>query len=254
MPVTLHEIVSFLDETLRIDTVKDYPAAFNGLQIENNGIVTQVAVAVDATRHTLEKAIESGADLLIAHHGIFWGGMQPITGWRKKTVETAFRGNLAVYAAHLPLDMHPALGNNAQMARLLNLRNTASEIECFGENIGIAGDFDGTLGELKHAYEHILESSVSGVMSDSPDTPAGRIVICSGSSAGEIYKLNDKGYRTYLTGETCHWAFGTAEDMGMNLMFGGHYATETFGVRAVGHLLREKFCLPHSFIHHPTGV
>ncbi len=254
MSVALQTVVSFLDETLRINAVKDYPNAFNGLQIENNGSVNRVAVAVDATRRTLEEAVTLGADLLIVHHGIFWGGMQPITGWRKKTIETALYGNLAIYAAHLPLDMHPKLGNNAEIARLLSLRNTESEIECFGENIGIAGDFDGTLGELKVAFERILGSPVFGVMSDSPDAPVGRIAVCSGAAAGEIYKLHDKGYRTYLTGEQCHWAFGTAEDMDMNILFGGHYATETFGVRALGQLLQEKFALPHSFIHHPTGV
>lgn len=254
MSVALQDIVSFLDETLHVDTLKDYPNAFNGLQIENNGIVTRVAVAVDATRHTLEEAIALGADILIAHHGVFWGGLQPITGWRKKTIETALHGNLAVYAAHLPLDMHHKLGNNAVIARLLKLRNISPEIECFSQNIGIAGDFDGTLGELKIAYERILGSCVSGVMSDSSDTPVGRIAICSGAAAGEIYKLHDKGYRTYLTGEKCHWAFGAAEDMGMNILFGGHYATETFGVQAVGRLLQEKFGLTYSFIHHPTGV
>ncbi len=254
MPVALQEIVSFLNDTLRIGSIKDDPRAMNGLQVENDGLVNRVAAAVDGSSKTIEAAIEAGADLLLLHHGIFWSGMTPVAGWWKKKLEMLLHGGLAVYSAHLPLDLHPTLGNNALIAKYLSLEDIAPEIHCHGEPIGCAGFFPGTLGELKAEFSRILKGSVGGVMSDAPDTPAGRVAVCSGAGAGEIYQIHAKGYRTYLTGEVCHWAFGTAEDMGMNLFFGGHYGTETFGVRELGRLLEERFGLPWVFIHHPTGA
>lgn len=248
----LADITSFLDEELRTASFTDSPRAQNGLQLDNDGGISRVAVAVDGTQRTIEAAIEAGADLLILHHGIFWSGQLPVTGWWKRKLETALRANLAIYAAHLPLDMHPELGNNACLARELGLAMRAPETDRHGNPVGMAGNFDGTPGELKAACERLLGGPVAAVLAGPPNEPVGRMAICSGDAAGDIYDVFARGYRTYLTGEICHWAIGAAEDLGMNLLFGGHYATETFGVRQLGALLERRFGLPWTFIHEPT--
>ena len=168
----LKDIVNLLDTTLDIGRIPDAPQAMNGLQIENDGTVTKIAAAVDGSQSTIEAAVAMGADLLILHHGIYWPGLQPITGWWKKKIQTALGNNLAIYSAHLPLDMHPELGNNACIAHALGLENTHPEITYNGIKIGIRGTYPGTLGELQTRYEEILGSPVTGIISDDLSSPA----------------------------------------------------------------------------------
>ena len=249
----LHEIVELLDATLRPAEIPDAPVALNGLQVENDGRVTKVALAVDGSQKTLDDAVAAGADLLLLHHGLYWAGLRPLTGWWKRKVETCLRHNLAVYAAHLPLDLHPELGNNACLARELGLRDPQPELSCKGVKIGMAGEFPGTVGELRERYAAATGAVVTGVVHDAAQ-PAGRVLVCSGGGGPEIYAAAALGYTTYLTGEENHWVLNAAQDMGVNLLFAGHYATETFGVRALGRMLAGRFGLPTIFIHNPTGL
>lgn len=253
MKTTLSEIVSLLDTTLRVSEIKDASVAMNGLQVENNGTVSKVALAVDGSQQTIDAAISAGADLLVLHHGIFWCGLQPIAGWWKHKVESCLHNNLAIYSAHLPLDLHPELGNNAGIARALGLRDIQPEVDYHGTLIGLSGVFQGTVDELRARYAEITASTVTGVV-HTGSIPAGRIALCSGGGGEEIYQMHAKGYQTYLTGEENHWVSNAARDMGVNILFAGHYATETFGVKAVGRLLEEKFALPTVFIDNPTGM
>ena len=248
MMTKLEDIVTLLDATLRTGEVKDAPVALNGLQVENDGCVRKVALAVDGSQRTLDAAVAAGADLLVLHHGLFWCGLRPLTGWWKRKVETCLRANLAVYAAHLPLDIHPELGNNAQLAAALGLQDIRPELEyCY------SGVFPGTVAELRDRYAAVTGCPVTGPM-PTPDAPAGRVMLCSGGGGPEVYAVQKLGYQTFLTGEENHWVSYTAEDMGMNLFFAGHYATETFGVKALGRLLEERFGLPVVFLDNPTGM
>ena len=249
----LQDITELLDSTLRIAEIKDASVALNGLQVENNGSVTKVAVAVDGSQKTIEDAIAAGADLLILHHGIYWCGLRPMTGWFKKKIETCLKHNLAVYGAHLPLDLHPELGNNDRIAAALGLTDCTPEVNYHGVNIGIAGTFNGTVGELRAKYAAITGSQVTGIVHDT-NAPAGKVAVCSGGAGDEIYQMQEKGYGTYLTGEENHWVSNAAQDMGINILFAGHYATETFGVKALGALLEQQFGLPIVFIDNPTGM
>lgn len=244
----LEDIVNLLDTTLRVKDVKDAPVALNGLQVENNGEVHKVALAVDGSQRTLDAAVAAGADLLVLHHGLYWCGLRPLTGWWKRKVETCLQANLAVYSVHLPLDIHPELGNNARLAQALGLQETQQELEYC-----LSGVFPGTVAELRARYAEVTGSEITGSM-QSPDEPAGRVVICSGGGGPELYAVQKLGFRTFLTGEENHWVTYTAEDMGMNLFFAGHYATETFGVKALGELLSERFGLPVVFLDNPTGM
>ncbi len=242
-----------LDSTLRIAEVKDAPVALNGLQVENNGQVTKVALAVDGSQKTIEAAIAAGADLLILHHGIYWCGLIPMTGWFRKKICTCLEHNLAVYGAHLPLDMHPELGNNAEIAAALGLKDCSPEVNYKGTLIGRSGEFCGTVGELRAKFAEICGGEVTGYVAN-PDAPAGRVAVCSGGAGDSVYEMHAKGYSTYLTGEENHWVVNAAEDCGINILFGGHYNTETFGVKALGRLLEQKFGLPTVFIDNPTGM
>lgn len=250
---TLTSITELLDSTLRVADIKDAPMALNGLQVENNGTVTKVALAVDGSQKTIDDAIAAGADLLILHHGIYWCGLRPMTGWFRKKILTCLEHNLAVYGAHLPLDMHPELGNNAEIARALGLQDCRPEVDYHGTLIGRSGEFPGTVRELKEKYADICGCPVTGHICNEKE-PAGRVAICSGGAGDVIYQMHEKGYRTYLTGEENHWVTNAAADMNMNILFAGHYATETFGVKALGRLLDERFNLPTVFIDNPTGM
>lgn len=250
---TLQDITNLLDSTLRIAEVKDAPVALNGLQVENNGQVTKVALAVDGSQKTIEAAITAGADLLILHHGIYWCGLIPMTGWFRKKICTCLEHNLAVYGAHLPLDMHPELGNNAEIAAALGLKDCSPEVNYKGTLIGQSGEFCGTVGELRAKFAEICGGEVTGYVANA-DAPAGRVAVCSGGAGDSVYEMHAKGYSTYLTGEENHWVVNAAEDCGINILFGGHYNTETFGVKALGRLLEQKFGLPTVFIDNPTGM
>lgn len=249
----LQHITDLLDTTLRIREIKDASVALNGLQVENNGQVTKVALAVDGSQKTIEDAIAAGADMLILHHGIYWCGLRPMTGWFKKKIETCLQHNLAVYGAHLPLDLHPELGNNAGIARALGLSDCTPEVDYHGTLIGVAGTFNGTVAELREKYAAITGSSITGFVQDA-SVPAGRVAVCSGGAGDVIYQMHEKGYRTYLTGEENHWVVNAAQDMGVNILFAGHYATETFGVKSLGKLIETQFGLPTVFIDNPTGM
>lgn len=251
--IQLSDITALLDGTLRVRDIRDASVALNGLQVENNGTVSRVALAVDGSQQTIEAAVAVEADLLLLHHGIFWCGLQPLTGWWKKKVTTCLNANLAVYAAHLPLDLHPELGNNAGIARGLGLTDVQPEVDYHGTLIGLSGCFAGTVGELRAAYAALLGVHVTGVVHDE-NAPAGRVALCSGGGGEEIYQMHAKGYGTYLTGEENHWVSNAARDMGLNILFGGHYATETFGVKSLGALLEKQFGLPSVFIDNPTGM
>lgn len=249
----LSDITTLLDNTLRIREIKDASVALNGLQVENNGQVTKIALAVDGSQKTIEDAVSAGADLLILHHGIYWCGLRPMTGWFKKKIETCLRHNLAVYSAHLPLDLHPQLGNNAGIAQALGLQDCTPEVDYHGTLIGIAGTFNGTVAELKQRYAQITGSPITGYIARA-NAPAGRIAVCSGGAGDVIYQMHEKGYKTYLTGEENHWVVNAAQDLGVNILFAGHYATETIGVQALGKLLEATFGLPTVFIDNPTAM
>ncbi|MFI3244441.1 MAG: Nif3-like dinuclear metal center hexameric protein [Akkermansia sp.] len=251
--VPLSEIVTLLDSELRVKEIKDASVAMNGLQVENDGQVSKVAIAVDGSQKTIDDAIAAGADLLLLHHGIYWSGLRPMTGWWKKKIVSCLDSNLAIYSAHLPLDLHPSLGNNAQLCDALGLRDCQPEVDYHGTMIGQSGFFDGTIGELKAKFAEVSGAPVTGFIHDA-SAPAGRIAICSGGAGDEIYQIQAKGYSCYLTGEENHWVRNAAEDMDFSILFAGHYATETFGVKALGRLLEERFGLPCIFIDNPTGM
>jgi dinuclear metal center YbgI/SA1388 family protein len=224
-----------------------YPTAVNGLQVENSGAVSKVAVAVDGCEATIKMAVEEGADLLIVHHGLFWSGLAPVTGALYRKLKLALDHNLAIYSMHLPLDAHPEWGNNALLCDALDLPERSPFLE-IGWQTELEIDREALRGRLQKA--------VGGPVHLAPGGPqiCHRIGVVTGGAGGEIYKAAAEGVDTFITGEGTQWTYTAAEEAGVNLFYAGHYATETFGVCALGQYLQDNFGLPWQFLDHPTGL
>jgi dinuclear metal center YbgI/SA1388 family protein len=240
----LSQIVSYADEHLRIREIDDWPNALNGLQVENSGAATKIGAAVDASTRTIDLAVARGVNFLIVHHGLFWPGLQPIAGGRRRMLEQILQNDLALYSVHLPLDIHSVLGNNARLAAALEFENTEPFFEAKGQSIG-----------LKTRTQR-LEASLGGPIKIFAAGPVQTksIGLITGGAGSEIYAVAREGVDTFITGEAPHWAAVAAEELGINLLLGGHYATETFGVKALAAHLSDRFHLPWEFIDSPTGL
>ena len=253
MPKTaLHDIVRYSDHLLRTEEVNDYSGAVNGLQVENRGTVTRIAAAVDASLSTIRLAIAARADLLVVHHGLFWSPRQPWTGKTCEMFRLLMDGDLAIYSSHLPLDLHPKLGNNVQLCTDMGFKNPKPFFYDKEQNIGLQVRAKLSLEEVKQR----LKIAVGGEPLLIPGGPAicRRIGIVTGGAGNELKRAAAEGVDTFITGEGAHWTYALAEELGLNVLYGGHYATETFGVKALARDLSRRFDLPWSFLDYPTGL
>jgi dinuclear metal center YbgI/SA1388 family protein len=249
---SLSDIVNYTNDFLRIREIGDWDNALNGLQIENSGGITKIGAAVDASTRVLEAAAKQNVDLLIVHHGLFWPGLQSVTGVLRRQLELAFENNIALYSAHLPLDLHPQVGNNAQLAAALGLRLNQPFFEEKGQLIGLKARASLPRDELSRKLQKALSGPVKAFMLGPKKTET--IGIVTGGAGSEIYKVAQEGIDTFITGEAPHWAAVAADELGMNLLLGGHYATEVFGVKALAAHLSKRFKIPWVFIDCPTGM
>jgi dinuclear metal center YbgI/SA1388 family protein len=249
---TLQTIVAYCDKILRVSEIADWDNALNGLQIENSGRVLRIGAAVDASTRTFNLAVDRGVDFLIVHHGLFWPGLQPVTAGLRRQLQIAFKRDLALYSAHLPLDVHPKLGNNALLAAAIGLRPAEPFLQEKGEMVGVRSKTSRSRDDLLAQLRKTLGGDVHAFNFGPAKTRA--IGIVTGAGGSEIYRVAAEGIDTFITGEAPHWAAVAAEELGMNLFLGGHYATETFGVKALAAHLSKKFNLPFEFIDCPTGL
>lgn len=254
----LREVVAYLDAQLRTADVPDYPPAVNGLQLANEGEVTRVAAAVDFSLRAVHGAVSAGADLLLVHHGMFWSGAQPIRGPQYERIATLIRNDVAVYASHLPLDVHPTLGNNALLARELGLTPAAGFARFQTIEVGVRGECDLPTIELADRARHFAARH-GGTVVVTPHTPARRtraFGICTGAGASSetIREALSLGIDTLIVGEGPHHTGVEAADLDLTIIYAGHYATETLGVQAIGAALEREFGLPWSFLDLPTGL
>jgi dinuclear metal center YbgI/SA1388 family protein len=250
--VSLEEVVSFLDAELRTAEIADYPGALNGLQLGGGGEIPRFIAAVDASLPVIEAAAAGGPGLLLVHHGMFWQGAQPLTGAFYKKVKAAMDAGLAIYSSHLPLDFHPQWGNNALLAKAIGLENLRPFMETKGRAMGVRGDWRGSREELRTR----LAAAVGGPVHVCPGGKEGILTVgvVTGGAGSEVVKAASDGVDAFVTGEGPHWSYPLAEELGMNVFYAGHYATETFGVKALAAMLGERHGLPHSFTDHPTGL
>lgn len=248
----LQEIVAFLDAELKISEIPDYSGAVNGLQLENGGTVTKVAAAVDASLPVVEAAVADGANLLVVHHGMFWQGTQPLTRAFYRKIKAAMDGGLAIYSAHLPLDVHPELGNNALMLKALGFEPSGTFFDWKGTRLGLIAEVEISRDSLISKVSEAVSSSVH-VCPGGPEMVR-KLGLVTGGAGSEVARCNAEGIDTFITGEGPHWSYPLAEELGVNLVYAGHYATETFGVRALADRVARDFGLEQCFIDRPTGL
>ncbi len=272
---SLTEIVGYTDNFLRIREVGDWDNALNGLQIENSGQVTRLGAAVDFSTRVLTEAAKRNVDLLIVHHGLFWSGSRRITSALRRQLQLAFENDIALYSAHLPLDIHSKVGNNAQLVAALDLpfgvrghvrafksgdpalagpqsKSAQPFLEEKGQPVGLKARASMPRSDLVRKLRKALGGPVK-VFNFGPKQTR-TIGIVTGGAGSEIYRVAQENIDTFVTGEAPHWAAVAAQELGMNLLLGGHYATEVFGVKALAAHLSKRFGIPWEFIDCPTGL
>ena len=252
------EIGAFLDRVLRTGEIPDYPGAVNGLQLASSAEIRRVAAAVDFSRTVVRKAVGAGADLLLVHHGMFWGAPQPITGSRYETLALLIENQLAVYSSHLPLDLHPEFGNNALLARELGLEPTGGFASFKNTVIGVSGNSDLSTAELARRASKFASERGGKLVSTGfeQDRVTRRWGICTGAGADSdtIREAVQRGIDTIIVGEGPHHTAVAAGDLDLVILYAGHYATETLGVRALAEHVAAAYKVECCFIDAPTGL
>jgi len=256
--VPLAEIAAHLDTVLRTSEIPDYPGALNGVQVENTDPVHRVAVAVDASLQTIQGAIDDGANLLIVHHGLFWAGTQPLRGRIYDRFRRLITNDIAVYSSHLPLDLHPTLGNNVLLAHALGLDPTEGFARFQSIMVGVMGNADIDTAALVDRAGAIARAE-GGTLVTAGVTSGRRTrrwAICSGSGASSdtLREAAAAGVDTLIVGDGAYHTGVEGPELGIVVLYAGHYATETFGVRALGKELERRFDLPWTFVTAPTGL
>jgi dinuclear metal center YbgI/SA1388 family protein len=249
---SLSAVAAYCRNRLRPAIFNDYEGAANGLQVENSGAVTKIAAAVDASLATVNMAAAARADLLLVHHGLFWGPTTPWTGPRRALLQSLIGNDIAVYSCHLPLDAHRQLGNNALLCAALGFVKLKPFFVEKGRALGWQ-----TRANVGRA---VLAAKIERTLGRAPVLlPGGpercrRIGVVTGAAGSRLRLAAAEGVDTFITGEGPHWTGALAEELGVNVFYGGHYATETFGVKALAAELSKKFHIPWVFLDHPTGL
>ncbi len=257
-PVPLATIASHIDALLRVRETPDYPPALNGVQVEHRGPVTKLAAAVDTSARTIRAAIDAHANMLLVHHGLFWGGLQPLTGPHYARVRMLLDHDVALYSAHLPLDAHPTFGNSVLLAREIGLEASAGFARHETIDCGVRGKSDVATAELVSRLNRFAKSHGGSAIASAstPERRTNHWAICSGAgvNADTIREAVEHGVDTLISGEGPHWSAVDAEEKGLVIVYAGHYATETLGVRALAEELSATFSVPWTFIDAPTGL
>ncbi|MCE2455473.1 MAG: Nif3-like dinuclear metal center hexameric protein [Gemmatimonadetes bacterium] len=256
----LSSLVEYLDRYLGVADHPDYPGALNGLQVDagrdataGGNEIRRVAVAVDASIASIRAASRSAADLLVVHHGIFWGGSKPLVGRHGRRIALLFDSRLSLYSSHLPLDSHSETGNCALLCEALGLTKEGRLGSYKDKQIGWWGRTPEPIGPAE--LVGLLEKVVHGPVGHVPGRGGkiDRVGVVTGSGGGFLEEACNLDLDALVTGEAGHHASLDAKELGIHLLLGGHYATETFGVKAIGVHLEERFGIPYTFIDHPTG-
>ncbi len=246
------EIIAYLNPLLEIETIKD--ASCNGLQVQGADAVSAVGLAVDACMATYKKAVQKKCQMLLVHHGMIWTGLTSITKAVHAQVAYLIKQNLNLYAAHLPLDMHPVFGNNILLVNMLN----ATDIKPFGAYHGAMIGFEAslcapmTIDELGGFYSKRLQGTYSKLAFGKKKIRS--IAVVSGGGSDAMGEAIDKNIDCFITGESSHWNHHAALEGSLNVLYLGHYHSETLGVKALGRHLEKQFGIRSVFLDEPTLI
>ncbi|MGO2479347.1 MAG: Nif3-like dinuclear metal center hexameric protein [Pseudoalteromonas sp.] len=230
-----------LNTILQPDSIKDFCP--NGLQVEGRMKIKKIVTGVTASQALIDAAIEQGADTILVHHGYFWKGeSQPITGMKKRRISALLANDINLFAYHLPLDVHPEIGNNAQLAKLLDIE-LETGLEPVNNSVAVKG-------RLKQAMSgEQFAAKITQVLRREPLTslvrnePIETIALCTGGGQGYIDLAASQGVDAYLTGEASEQTIHSSREQDIDFFAAGHHATERYGVKALGELL----ALEHGF-------
>jgi len=250
--ISLASVTQALDQLFLDPGVPDYPDAYNGLQLENRGTVTKIAAAVDLSLATARAAAAAEADFLLVHHGLFWGGTRPWVGRTYRRLDVLVRSGIAVYAAHLPLDAHPTIGNNALFLAELGVVPEGRFGRYRDHDIGWWGTAGITREELTARVRRVVNGEVF-VMPFGPEVVQ-RVGVVTGGAGSMIADAHAAGLDAFVTGEGPHHTYFDAQELGITAIYAGHYATETLGIKATADLIASRFGLPWVYIDFPTGL
>jgi dinuclear metal center YbgI/SA1388 family protein len=252
------EVVTYLDQILETSTVPDFSNAINGLQLENRGTISKAAASVDFSLRAVNRAIEEKADFLILHHGMFWSGLRPITDSSYSKLRLLIENNVAVYSSHIPLDRHPQFGNNVLLSRELGLEPSGDFAMYKGIPIGVRGEADAATSEIVERCRAFSRKHGGDVIATGFDTArrTRHWGMCSGAGASSetLDEARSLGVDTLIVGEGPHHTAVQADELGIVVIYAGHYATETLGVAALAKHIAEKFGIGWTTIHAPTGL
>ena len=247
----LSDLVCYLDNSLSIHDVPDFEGAHNGIQIEGGKKVSRIGSSVDFSLSVIKKCVEKEIDFLLVHHGLFWNGIQPISGKFREILEICFSSKLSVYSAHLPLDIHPSFGNNILLAKQIGMKNPQSALPWRSVHLGLKEEMHLSLSSLLKSLKSCGCDHFTGGAFYAGSV--GKVAVSTGSAGSHIIQAHEEGINTFITGEGSHWNVVFAENVGMNLIFAGHYETEIFGVDALGKHLSKHFKLSYDFISSKVG-
>jgi dinuclear metal center YbgI/SA1388 family protein len=255
---TSRELAQYTDGLLDSEGTPDYAGALNGLQLENQSDISAIAAAVDFSTRAIKGAIANNANLLLVHHGMFWGGPSRFSGPSYSRLRLLIENDIAVYSSHLPLDRHPTFGNNALLAKELGIEPGGGFAAYEGIFIGVSGESDVDTTILADRAAKFAKSCGSEIRTTGISTHrrTKRWAICTGAgaSAETLKEAETRNIDTLIVGEGPHWTAVHAEENELAIIYAGHYATETLGVRALADHLGKKYGIPSSFISAPTGL
>ena len=251
-------VAEHLDQLLKTEATPDYSGALNGIQLAHRGPVRRIAASVDVSRRVIEETIRVNANLLIVHHGMFWSGAQKIVGPVYDRMRLLLDNDVAVYSSHLPLDRHETLGNNVLLAQTLGLHPSGGFASYKGFEIGIRGECEISTSVLLERADTFARThggdAKSSLMPNGHRTRRWGICTGAGASSETLNEAQALGLDTLIVGEGPHHTSVAAEDLGVVVIYAGHYATETLGVKAVADHLTTTFGIPSVFVAAPTGL
>ncbi|MDX1777814.1 MAG: Nif3-like dinuclear metal center hexameric protein [Thermodesulfobacteriota bacterium] len=247
----LKKITDYLDDYLAIDTFRD--DSTNGLQVENGGAVKKIGLAVDACHEAIVKAGDAGCNLLVVHHGLFWGKQELLRGYFYKRISALIKADIALYAVHLPLDGHPEVGHNIQIAKKMGLQNIEPFAYYYEKPIGVKGTLQETqpLSEVSKNIETVI-GRCRALLEFGPDKITSIGIVSGSATEPHLFReLKLQGIDLFISGEPKHGAYYLAQEMGLNIFYGGHYLTETYGMKALRDHLESALNIPAEFIDAP---
>lgn len=253
-----HDISEYLDDLLEVKTTPDYPPAMNGLQCTNQQEITKVAAAVDFSIQTANGAARQDANFMIVHHGMFWSGIKPLVGPQYAKIRALLDNDIALYSVHVPLDRHPVYGNNVLLAEALDLKPTGEFARYKDISIGVSGQTEMETTELFRRAT-LFAQAHGGNARSTPILPGQMTVnwgLCTGSGASSetLREASEMGIDTLIVGEGPHHTAVEAMELGIAVIYAGHYATETLGVRKLAQHVAEKFGIEFTFVEAPTTL